>query len=77
MVVPKRLLINAQRPLEELTSFRVLTHLLKEEGEVIQALRDERMIGAGDFFRLLKQLARNGNGGLKFSSRVQPAGFFG
>ena len=62
---------------KELTSFRVLPHLLKEESEIIQALRDERMIGAGDPFRLLKQLARNGNGSLKFSSRVQPPGFFG
>ena len=74
---PSTPLINVQRPLEEMTSFGYCRTWLKEEGQVIQALRDERMIGAGDPFRLLKQFACNGNSSLKFSSRVQPAGFFG
>ena len=77
VIVPQFLLINAQRPLEEPPSLRVLTGLLQEEGQVIQALRDERVIRAGDLLRLLQEFARHGNGGLKFSSRVQTSGLFG
>ena len=69
-------LVYRQRAPQQGLRLGVFAHPLVQEGQVVEALGNERMVGTGQRFGPRQQLARDRNGFPEFSRGVEGAGSF-
>ena len=69
-------LVYRQRAPQQRLRLGVFAHPLVQEGQVVEALGNERMVGTGQRFGPRQQLARDRNGFPEFARGVEGAGSF-